>query len=62
MHIFQVSQTKCQSITQLNNIGAMVLGYSLKDKGAKARLVVLATIDNLSASTISELKVILCTY
>ena len=35
----------------------MVLGHSLKDKGAKARLVVLATIDNLSASTITELRV-----
>lgn len=38
-------------------LGAMVLGHSLKDKGAKARLVVLATIDNLSASTITELRV-----
>ncbi len=35
----------------------MVLGHSLKDKGAKARLVVLATIDNLSPSTITELRV-----
>ncbi|KAF7506524.1 hypothetical protein GJ744_011670 [Endocarpon pusillum] len=38
--------------------GAMVLGHSLKDKGAKARLVVLATIDNLSASTITELRTV----
>jgi hypothetical protein len=34
----------------------MVLGHSLKDKGAKARLVVLAVVENLSASTITELK------
>ena len=37
--------------------GAMVLGHSLKDKGAKGKLVVLATLDNLHAETISELKV-----
>ena len=35
----------------------MVLGHSLKDRGAKAKLVVLATLDNLLASTITELKV-----
>jgi hypothetical protein len=35
----------------------MVLGHSLKDKGAKARLVVLAVIENLSAATITELRV-----
>lgn len=35
----------------------MVLGHSLKDKGAKAKLVVLATLDTLSADTITELKV-----
>lgn len=34
-----------------------MLGHSLKDKGASARLVVLATLDTLSASTIAELKV-----
>lgn len=39
----------------------MVLGHSLKDKGAKARLVVLATVDKLSASTVTELRVrLLC--
>lgn len=38
------------------SIGAMVLGHSLRDKGAKARLVVLAVVENLSAATITELK------
>lgn len=38
--------------------GAMVLGWSLRDKGAVSRkLVVLVTVDALSASTITELKV-----
>jgi len=37
----------------------MVLAHSLKDKGAKARLVVLVTIESLSASTITDLKVCL---
>lgn len=40
----------------INRPGVMVLGHSLKDKGAKARLVVLATVDNLSATTITELR------
>lgn len=35
----------------------MVLGHSLKDRGAKAKLVVLVTIDQVSSETISELKV-----
>lgn len=37
--------------------GAMVLGHSLRDKGAKAKIVVLATLDTLSSDTITELKV-----
>lgn len=37
----------------------MVLAHSLKDKAAKARLVVLVVMDNLSASAITELKVCL---
>ena len=39
------------------SIGAMVLGHSLKDKGAKGKLVVLATLENLSGDSITELKV-----
>jgi hypothetical protein len=38
-------------------IGAMVLAHSLRDKGAKAKIVVLATLDTLSTDTITELKV-----
>ena len=37
--------------------GAMVLAHSLRDKGAKAKIVVLATLDALSSDTITELKV-----
>jgi glycogenin len=38
--------------------GAMVMGWSLRDKGAaNKRIVVLVTVDNVSASTIEELKV-----
>ena len=41
-----------------NNVtGAMVLGHSLKDKGAKAKLVVLVTMESLSTEAITELKV-----
>ena len=36
----------------------MVLAHSLKDKGAKGKLVVLATMDNLSKDAVMELKVI----
>jgi hypothetical protein len=39
------------------DLGAMVLAHSLRDKGANARIVVLATLDTLSADTITELKV-----
>ena len=39
-----------------HHLGAMVMGHSLKDRGASARLVVLATLDNLSPSAITELK------
>jgi hypothetical protein len=35
----------------------MVLAHSLRDKGAKAKIVVLATLDTLSSNTITELKV-----
>ena len=38
-------------------VGAMVLGHSLRDKGAKAKMVVLATLDTLSSDTITELQV-----
>src|SRR5439155_1647081 len=38
-------------------LGAMVLAHSLRDKGAKAKIVVLVTLDSLSADTITELKV-----
>lgn len=38
--------------------GAMVLGHSLRDRGAKAKLVVLVTVDNVSAGTITELKTV----
>jgi glycogenin glucosyltransferase len=38
--------------------GAMVMGWSLRDKGAaNKKIVVLVTVDNVSASTIEELKV-----
>jgi glycogenin len=41
--------------------GAMVLGHSLRDKGAKAKIVILVALDTLSSDTITELKVnILC--
>lgn len=35
----------------------MVLGHSLRDRGAKAKLVVLVTIDRVSPEAVSELKV-----
>lgn len=35
----------------------MVLGHSLKDRGAKARLVALVLIEKLSVDTINELQV-----
>ena len=35
----------------------MVLGHSLRDKGARGKLVVLVTLDTLSTDTITELKV-----
>ena len=57
MHTCQVSAGHDFNPRLKNPIGAMVLGHSLKDKGASARLVVLATLDTLSASTITELKV-----
>ena len=37
--------------------GAMVLGHSLRDRGVKTKMVVLVTVDNISAETITELKV-----
>lgn len=39
------------------NVGAMVLGRSLRDNGTQKELAVLVTLDNLQASTIDELKV-----
>ncbi|KAK7894377.1 glycogenin glucosyltransferase [Exophiala xenobiotica] len=38
--------------------GAMVLGHSLKDRGAKAPLVAFVTVDRLSADTINELRTV----
>ena len=38
-------------------LGAMVLGHSLKDRGAKAPLVAFVTVDRLAADTINELRV-----
>lgn len=35
----------------------MVLGHSLKDRGAKARLAALVLIEKLSIDTINELQV-----
>ena len=35
----------------------MVLGHSLRDKGAKARLAALVLIEKLSIDTINELQV-----
>lgn len=37
--------------------GAMVLGHSLKDRGAKAPLVAFVVVDKLSGDTITELRV-----
>lgn len=39
----------------------MVLGHSLRDTGAKGKLVVLAVLDNLSGDAVTELKVIAAT-
>ncbi|KAK5046214.1 hypothetical protein LTR84_008357 [Exophiala bonariae] len=38
--------------------GAMVLGHSLKDRGAKAPLVAFIVVDKLSADTIKELRTV----
>lgn len=38
-------------------LGAMVLGHSLKDRGAKAPLVAFIVVDKLSTDTITELRV-----
>ena len=35
----------------------MVLAHSLKDNGTKKQLAVLVTLDNLSVTTVDELKV-----
>lgn len=35
----------------------LVLGHSLKDGGANAKLVALVTLENLSQQTVEELKV-----
>lgn len=40
--------------------GAMVLGHSLKDRGAKAPLVAFVVAGNLAPETIVELQVCLC--
>ena len=40
-----------------NILGAMVLGHSLKDRGAKAPLVAFIVADKLSSETIKELRV-----
>lgn len=37
--------------------GALVLGHSLRDKGAKGRLVACVVIEKLAAETIKELQV-----
>jgi len=42
-------------------LGAMVLGHSLKDRGAKAPLVAFVVVDKLSTDTITELRVRLTT-
>lgn len=36
----------------------MVLGHSLRDRGAKGKLVALVLLDRLAANTITELKVV----
>ncbi|RMZ86185.1 hypothetical protein DV737_g284, partial [Chaetothyriales sp. CBS 132003] len=38
--------------------GAMVLGHSLRERGAKAKLACLAVIDNLASETIEELRTV----
>jgi hypothetical protein len=35
----------------------MVLGHSLKDRGAKAKLVAFILVDKLAATTVTDLKV-----
>jgi hypothetical protein len=35
----------------------MVLGHSLRGRGAKAKLAALVTVDNVSSETIEELRV-----
>ncbi len=41
----------------LTGSGAMVLGHSLRDRGAKSKLAALVTIDSVSSETIEELRV-----
>lgn len=39
------------------DVGALVLGHSLRDSGTKKQLVALVILENLQVSTIDELKV-----
>ena len=41
----------------LTVLGAMVLGHSLRDRGARAKLVALVTIESVSSETIEEIRV-----
>lgn len=50
--ILQLPQLRTDNIP-----GAMVLGHSLKDRGAKAPLVAFIVADKLSSDTIKELRV-----
>lgn len=49
-----------RSLTMLTmNIGAMVLGHSLRDSGTQRHLAALITVDSLHTSTVDELKVLI---
>jgi glycogenin glucosyltransferase len=56
-----ISDTSCYATLLMNDDylpGAMVMGWSLRNNGAVNRkIVAFVTIDNVSASTITELKV-----
>lgn len=58
-----ISDTSCYATLLMNDEylpGALVMGWSLRDKGAANRkIVALVTIENVSESTITELKVCL---
>jgi hypothetical protein len=40
----------------------MVLGHSLRDRGAKAKLAALVTVDSVSSESIEELRVCTLRY